>query len=147
MLLRAEPALALSDTAGPRRARPLCLAVFCLCLFRGSWAPTPQSPVAPCTLGMADDAHGAEVPASLVEQFDLAATFPSQELGAGRGKGGKGAVPPPRKRAAHDHSAAEGADGTDAWSSDDYLRQLCRDEFDSMRAVLTSAVSESIRAT
>ncbi|CAK0885127.1 unnamed protein product [Prorocentrum cordatum] len=96
---------------------------------------------------MADDAHGDEVPASLVEQFDLAATFPSQELGAGRWKGGKGAVPPPRKRAAHDHSAAEAADGNDAWSSDDYLRQLCRDEFDSMRAALTSTVSESIRAT
>ncbi|CAK0803568.1 unnamed protein product, partial [Prorocentrum cordatum] len=96
---------------------------------------------------MADDAHGEEVPASLVEQFDLVATFPSQETGAGRGKGGKGALPPPRKRAAHDHSAADAADGNDAWSSDDYLRQLCRDEFDSMRAALTSSVSESVRAT
>eukprot|EP00959_Pyramimonas_sp_CCMP1952_P157411 3291922-Pyramimonas_sp.AAC.1 len=63
---------------------------------------------------MADDAHGEEVPASLVEQFDLVATFPSQETGAGRGKGGKGALPPPRKRAAHEHAAADAADGNDA---------------------------------
>ncbi|CAK0868530.1 unnamed protein product, partial [Prorocentrum cordatum] len=104
-------------------------------------------PVASRIRGMADDAHGEEVPASLVEQFDLVATFPSQETGAGRGEGGKGAMPPPRKRAAHDHSAADAADGNDAWSSDDYLRQLCRDEFDSMRAALTSSVSESVRAT
>ncbi|CAK0886847.1 unnamed protein product, partial [Prorocentrum cordatum] len=99
---------------------------------------------------MADGAPAGEIPASLVEQLEQAPTFPSQDSTQvlGRGKGGKGGVPPPRKRPVHESAgAADDMDGADACTSDDYLRQLCRDEFDSMRTSLTTAVSESISAT
>ncbi|CAK0862225.1 unnamed protein product [Prorocentrum cordatum] len=89
----------------------------------------------------------------LAEAVDSVPTFPSQETApraAGKGKGSlRSGV---RKRLAADVPVDPGYDGPadmddDDFTSDEYLRQVCREEFQLMRGTITSEVSSSVSKT
>ncbi|CAK0909563.1 unnamed protein product, partial [Prorocentrum cordatum] len=89
----------------------------------------------------------------LAEAVDSAPTFPSQDTshrGAGKGKGAlrSGA----RKRLAADVPVGPGSDETadmdaDNYTSDEYLRQVRREEFQHMRGTIAAEVSSSVSKT
>ncbi|CAK0857520.1 unnamed protein product [Prorocentrum cordatum] len=85
---------------------------------------------------MATGAPAAAISASQLDRLAAPPTFASQDPAhtTGRSKGGKGGFIPRRRT-------------EDAWTNDDYLRQICRDEFDSMRASFTETVGAAVGKT
>ncbi|CAK0878162.1 unnamed protein product [Prorocentrum cordatum] len=96
---------------------------------------------------------GQEDLRELAEGMGTLPTFPSQEVpprGAGKGKGSLRSIA--RKRHAADAPGEPGSDEpvdmeADDFTSDQYIRQVCREEFEHMRGTITAEVSSSISKT